>query len=110
MVVLILERVPASLRGELSRWMVEPRAGVFVGKLSAIVRDMLWEKASKGAKGGAGMLLYSSPSEQGFAMRSFGDTTRTLMDWEGLLLVHVPKRSRDRQSSQESTKVEDINM
>ena len=96
MVVLILERVPIGLRGELSRWMLEPRTGVFVGKLSAIVRDKLWQKAVRDAKGGAGMLLYSSQAEQGFSVRTFGDTTRALMDWEGLLLVHVPKRSRDQ--------------
>src|SRR4051794_26203239 len=98
MVVLILERVPASLRGELSRWMLEPRGGVFVGKLSAIVRDKLWQKAAQGAKGGAGMLVFSSQTEQGFTVRSFGDTTRAVMDWEGLLLVHVPKHTRDPQS------------
>lgn len=95
MVVLILERVPASLRGELSRWMLEPRGSVFVGKLSAIVRDKLWQKAIQGAKGGAGMLIFSSQTEQGFTVLTFGDTTRALMDWEGLLLVHVPKRTRD---------------
>lgn len=95
MVVLILERVPVGLRGELSRWMLEPKAGVFVGNLSAIVRDKLWQKASRDAKGGAGTIIYSSKSEQGFSVRAFGDTTRALLDWEGLLLVHIPKRSRD---------------
>ena len=34
MVVMILERVPPSLRGELTRWMLELRAGVFVGTLN----------------------------------------------------------------------------
>lgn len=93
MTILILERVPATLRGELSRWMIEPRTGVFVGKVSAMVRDRLWDKARLGAKSGAGMLLYSSPSEQGFLARSFGDTSRDLVDWEGLTLVYTPKRA-----------------
>ena len=93
MTILILERVPATLRGELSRWMVEPRTGVFVGKVSAMVRDRLWDKARLGAKSGAGMLLYSSPTEQGFLARSFGDTSRDLVDWEGLTLVYTPKRA-----------------
>lgn len=91
MTVLILERVPASLRGELSRWMIEPRTGVFVGKVSAMVRDRLWDKARFGAKTGAGMLLYSSPTEQGFIARSFGETARDLVEWEGLTLVFTPK-------------------
>ena len=95
MVVLILERVPIGLRGELSRWMLEPKAGVFVGKLTAVVRDKLWQKASHDAKGGAGTMLYTSQTEQGFSVRAFGDTSRTLQDWEGLLLVHVPKQKKE---------------
>jgi CRISPR-associated protein Cas2 len=41
MVVLVLERVPVSLRGELTRWMLEIRSGVFVGTLTSVVRDRL---------------------------------------------------------------------
>ena len=44
MVVMILERVPRSLRGELTRWLVEVDTGVFVGRVSAAVRELLWEK------------------------------------------------------------------
>jgi CRISPR-associated protein Cas2 len=44
MVVLILERAPARLRGELTRCMLEPKARVFVGSISGLVRDLLWEK------------------------------------------------------------------
>jgi len=97
-VVLILERVPAGLRGELSRWMLEPRTGVFIGKISAIIRDKLWQKAIKDSKGGAGTLIFASQTEQGFTVRTFGDTTRAVMDWEGLLLVHVPKKSENEAS------------
>ena len=31
MIVMILKKVLASLKGELSRWMIEPKAGFFVG-------------------------------------------------------------------------------
>jgi ABC-type dipeptide/oligopeptide/nickel transport system permease component len=50
-IVLILERVPATLRSELSRWLIEPRVGVFVSGVSAMVRDRLWEKAVRGSRG-----------------------------------------------------------
>lgn len=89
MVVLMLERVPASLRGEISRWMIEPKTGVFVGKLSAIVRDKLWEKAEHSASGGAGILIYSSKTEQGFNVRTFGDTSREIINAEDLWLVRI---------------------
>ena len=54
MVVLVLERVPASLRGELSRWMLEARAGVFIGDVTAMVRDKLWEKGVWSGQGWIG--------------------------------------------------------
>jgi CRISPR-associated protein Cas2 len=103
MMVLILEKVPATLRGELSRWMIEPRVGVFVGKVSAIVRDKLWEKACRGMKGGAAMLLYSSPSEQGFSVRTCGETSRIPVDMEGLTLIHIPNKGRDTKAATEET-------
>jgi len=100
MVVLILEKVPASLRGELSRWMIEPRTGVFVGVMSALVRDRLWEKVcatceaeeeKKGSrrKGGA-VLIARARTEQGFAVRTHGDPSRELIDAEGVTLVRIP--------------------
>jgi len=87
MVVLILENVPTSLRGELTRWLLEPKAGVFVGRVSALVREQLWQKACSGAKGGGCVMVHSCNSEQGFQIRSWGETTRQIVDWEGLLLV-----------------------
>ena len=88
---MILERVPSGLRGKLTRWLIEPRAGVFVGRLSAEVRDRLWNLSrQKGGKTGAGILLYSSNTEQGFRVRSFGDGSRAMIDFEGLQLVRKP--------------------
>ncbi len=90
MVVMILERVKPSVRGELTRWFLEPKAGVFVGSVSAMVREKLWEKACKSANGGAGMLIWSTNSEQGFKIDFWGDTSRKVSDWEGLQLLTKP--------------------
>lgn len=89
MVVLILERVPPGLRGELTRWFLEPKAGVFVGRVSGMVRERLWQKSCRLARGGACMMIYSSDKEQGYAIRSWGETTRTVEDFEGLSLIRV---------------------
>ena len=89
MTVIVLERVPVSLRGELTRWMLELKPGVFVGRISAMVRDKLWEHVCGKMKGGAGTLIYSSDSEQGFTMRFWGATTRAVVDFDGLALVQV---------------------
>ena len=106
MVVLILERVPAGLRGELSRWMIEPRTGVFVGQLPAVVRDKLWARATDGAKGGSAILLHDSRTEQGFSVRTHGDPGREIRDWEGLLLVHVPQKTRGEAKESADKKVD----
>lgn len=90
MVVMILERVSPGLRGELTRWFLEPKAGVFVGRPSATVRDKIWEKACGKASGGGCVMMHSSDCEQGYRVRSWGKTARPIQDFEGLFLVRVP--------------------
>ncbi len=90
MVVMVLERVPASLRGDITRWLIELRAGVFVGDVSAAVRDRLWEYTCSKMKGGAGLLVHSADNEQGFAMRFWNDTSRRVVDFDGLQLAQRP--------------------
>lgn len=87
---MVLERVPPGLRGELTRWMLELHAGVFVGNVSALVRDKLWERVCSGMNGGAGLLVYSTDNEQGFAIRFWGTTNRWVDDFDGLSLIRVP--------------------
>jgi CRISPR-associated protein Cas2 len=90
MTVLVLEKVPASVRGELSKWMVEVQAGVFVGTISALVRDKLWALITSKAKEGAGLLVYSSDNEQGFAFLLAGTSSRVPEDFEGVKLMRIP--------------------
>lgn len=104
MVVLIIECATPGVRGELSRWMIEPRAGVFVGRMSATVRDKLWELACTRLKTGGAALLYSSPNEQGFAVRTYGDRARELVDYEGLTLVRLPKKKEKSTPAEKSQK------
>lgn len=94
MIVLILERVPATLRGELSRWMIEPRTGVFVGTLSALVRDKLWERIAANDKVGGAILIHRSNTEQGFSVRTAGDPAREIVEREGLRLVRIHSTSK----------------
>lgn len=90
MVVMILERVPTGLRGELSRWFLEAKAGVFVGRVSAMVRERLWKKACEHSKDGGCVMVHNSDGEQGFKISSWGETSRTIEDFEGLFLVRIP--------------------
>jgi len=87
MVIMVLEKVPTSVRGELSRWLVEVKSGVFVGKVSGMVREKLWERC-KGRKGiGAVIQIWPFNNEQGFLIRAEGLKDRLIVDYEGLQLV-----------------------
>lgn len=94
MVVMMLDRVSSSLRGELTRWLLEPKPGVFVGTISAMVRDRLWVHVCRrmGPKAG-GILVCSAANEQGFEMRLWGTPNRTVVDFDGLWLVLMPQDS-----------------
>ncbi|RIK32832.1 MAG: type I-E CRISPR-associated endoribonuclease Cas2 [Chloroflexi bacterium] len=90
MVVIILESVPTSLRGELTRWLIEPHPGVFVGHLSGTVRDRLWDKCCQKVKEGGVLQLWSTNNEQRFTLRTFGIIRREVVDFEGLQLIRLP--------------------
>lgn len=102
MVLMMLERVTPSIRGELTRWLVQPRTGVFVGKVSALVRDKLWDrvvrslasiKPRKSGRTPGAIMVFTTNNEQGFALRVTGETDREIVDFEGLFLVKSrPKR------------------
>lgn len=84
---MVLEKVPPSLRGELTRWMTEVQTGVFLGKLSGLVRDLLWKKCVDRSAGGRCCQAYTTNSEQGFTLRVAGDSQRSVVDLDGVLLV-----------------------
>jgi len=90
MVVIILEKVPTSLRGELSRWLTEPHTGVFVGHVSAMVRERLWMNVCSKLKGGGALMVYSTNNEQRYKMEMFGYTKRQIVDFDGLQLIRIP--------------------
>ena len=87
--VIVLERVPVSLRGELTRWLLEPHPGVFVGHVSALVRDRLWVKCCEKSKQGSVFQAWTTNNEQHFMMRAHGASDREVIDCEGLRLIRV---------------------
>ncbi len=92
MVVLIMERVPTSLKGEITRWLLELKSGVFVGNISAIVREKLWTKVCAKSNGGASIILWTCQCEQGFQMEFWGSVSRVVTQWEGLQLMTKPEK------------------
>jgi CRISPR-associated protein Cas2 len=90
MIVMILEKVSTGLRGELTRWLIEPHTGIFVGQVSARVRDRLWEKSVTKKQSGGVIQIWNTNNEQGYDIRMAGDTSRKLVDVEGLQLIKIP--------------------
>lgn len=93
MIVLVMENVPISVRGEITRWMIELRSGIFVGNISALVRDKLWEQVCSKTKSGSATLLQTAANEQGYSIRSHGDTPRKIREFDGLQLVTIPSKA-----------------
>lgn len=87
MVVVVLENVPPRLRGRMAIWLVEVRAGVYVGDYSARVREYLWEQVEAEVGDGNGVMVFSSTNESGFDFLTCGKNRREPVDFDGLRLV-----------------------
>jgi len=87
MTVLILENVAPGFRGEVTQWLLEIKAGVFVGNISSAVRQRLWKRVNDNVSDGAALLIYSAPNEQGFAMEVCHTPERSVVDMEGIYLI-----------------------
>ncbi len=48
MLVIVLENAPPRLRGRLAVWLLEVRAGVYVGHYSQRVREHIWDHVTEG--------------------------------------------------------------
>ena len=86
MVVIVLENASEKLRGLITRWLIETKPGVFVGSVSAIVREKLWEVVEEETPKGA-LLIYSYNNEQGYRIEMLGEPRRSLVDLDGLQLI-----------------------
>ena len=87
--VMILERVPTILRGELSRWLTPVGGGVHVGRVSALVRDHLWALAISKAGSGRVIQIWQRRGEPGYGLRVHGLVDSQLVDLEGLPMIAV---------------------
>ncbi|MGW8434586.1 type I-E CRISPR-associated endoribonuclease Cas2e [Nocardiopsis sp. NPDC055879] len=94
MMVLILTNCPVGLRGLLTRWLLQIAPGVFIGKPSARVRQVLWDEVQQYAGNGRALLVYSTDTEQGFAFETFEHQWRPV-DHEGMTLIQRPRKPEE---------------
>ena len=101
--ILITEKFPASLRGEITRWMIEVKSGVFIGTLSRLVRDLLWEKISKNILKGGAIFIEPAANEQKYQIKSIGSFSRTSRNFEGINLMTIPTAPSTNNAKKNST-------
>jgi|SRR5690625_1279920 len=87
MVVISTTAVPDHVRGALSRWLTEPAAGLYVGTVSAKVRDRLWDAVSASVGDGAAVCVHPADNEQRCVIKTAGERRRRVVDFEGLQLI-----------------------
>lgn len=97
MLVVVTENVPPRLRGRLAIWLLEVRAGVYIGDVSRRVREMIWEQIVHLAENGNVVLAWSANTESGYDFQTHGENRRIPVDYDGLRLVSFlpPKKDED---------------
>ena len=87
MMVVVVSNAPPRLRGRLAVWLLEIRAGVYVGNYSRRTREMIWEQVIALIEDGDAVIAWSSPTDAGFEFETVGRNRRRPVDFEGLRLV-----------------------
>jgi CRISPR-associated protein Cas2 len=87
MLVIVVENVPLRLRGRLALWLLEVRAGVYVGDLSRRVREMIWQQIEQGIEEGNAVMVWRTNTESGFDFVTVGKNRRMPVELDGLKLV-----------------------
>lgn len=87
MLTVVTEAVPPRLRGRLAVWLLEVRAGVYVGDVSRRIREMIWAQVIELAEEGSVVMVWATNTESGFDFITYGKNRRVPIDFDGLRLV-----------------------
>jgi CRISPR-associated protein Cas2 len=94
--VVVTENVSPRLRGRLAIWLLEVRAGVYIGDVSHRTREMIWEQVEKGFENGNIVMAWASHNESGYEFQTVGISRRLPVEFDGLFLVSfIPSKRPD---------------
>ncbi len=100
MLVIVVENAPPRLRGRLALWLVEMRAGVYVGKVSRRIREMIWSHIEKGVGDGNAVMAWTTNTESGYDFLTLGPNRRIPKEMDGLRLVSfMPESEKSEELS-----------
>ncbi len=86
MTIVVLTAVPVGLRGHLTRWLLEISPGVFIGHISARVRQRIWKRIIEFDFPGRAVMVYAARTEQHLAFEVHGHDWLPV-DFEGVTLL-----------------------
>ncbi|MCS6944990.1 MAG: type I-E CRISPR-associated endoribonuclease Cas2e [Sutterellaceae bacterium] len=96
MLVIVLENAPPRLRGRLAVWLLEVRAGVYIGDYSARVREYIWNHVEQGIEDGNAVMAWKTSNEAGFDFVTLGLNRRIPVELDGAKLVSfLPEKGAD---------------
>lgn len=87
MMVIVTEKAPPRLRGHLSLWLVEVRAGLYVGAYGRRARERLWLETRQAIGNGNAAVAWSAQNECGFAFDVIGQNQRKPIELDGMSLT-----------------------
>jgi CRISPR-associated protein Cas2 len=98
MLVIVVENAPPRLRGRLAVWLLEVRAGVYIGTYSRKVREMIWQQVLGGIEGGNAVIAWAANNDAGFEFETCGINRREPLDFDGFRLVSfLPSQAKPRE-------------
>lgn len=87
LLIVVTENVPPRLRGRLAVWLLEVRAGVYLGNFSRRTREMIWHQVNELAEDGNVVMAWATNTESGFDFVTYGANRREPIELDGLKLV-----------------------
>ena len=87
MLVIVANNAPPRLRGRLAVWLLEIRAGVYVGNYSRRTREMIWGQVKAEIDDGDAIIAWAARNDAGYDFDTCGQNRRIPVDVDGLKLV-----------------------
>lgn len=94
--VLVVAACPPGLRGDITKWLMEIAPGVFVGRPSARVRELLWKRTKDLCGSGRAIVVYNADNEQGLGFDTYNYDWHPT-DFDGLTLMMRDRAPRKQQ-------------
>ena len=85
--IVVVEDAPPRLRGRLAVWLLEVRAGVYIGNYGRRVREMIWLQVCSYIIEGNAVIAWTAANDAGFEFDTTGKSRRIPVDLDGFRLV-----------------------